>query len=203
MKELVLSNQFLDSLDLSYFKTFIQGIAATEFEKPSGREIYRLLFFLSQNINDSLIIDLGTFGGASALILASNSTNRVISIDRKNIVHSLLEQTGKKPLMVYSAFIDFIVTEDFFRYSDFLLTSKILYVDISHTGEPESNLFDFLIKNNYKGFVIFDDINHSDFPGMKDFWNNIQVPKMDLTKYGHWTGTGAVDFGKNFLFKMI
>jgi hypothetical protein len=28
---------------------------------------------------------------------------------------------------------------------------------------------------------------------MENFWNNIEYPKLDITKYGHSTGTGIVN----------
>ena len=35
---------------------------------------------------------------------------------------------------------------------------------------------------------------------MDKLWNNIKEPKIDLTKYGHFSGTGVIIFG-NFDIK--
>jgi hypothetical protein len=32
---------------------------------------------------------------------------------------------------------------------------------------------------------------------MNKIWNTISFKKFDLTKYGHWSGTGIIDFDNN------
>ena len=38
--------------------------------------------------------------------------------------------------------------------------------------------------------LIMDDIK---FINMIDLWRNIKSPKIDLSSFGHWSGTGVVD----------
>ena len=45
---------------------------------------------------------------------------------------------------------------------------------------------------NYAGMVLCDDIHISQ--DMKNFWNDVPLKKIDVTKYGHVTGTGIIVF---------
>lgn len=96
--------------------------------------------------------------------------------------------------------IDFIVTEDFTKYLNILLQSPFIHLDISHDGIWENILLELLIKNNYKGIMVMDDIYA--FPEMKKIWENLNLNKIDLTKYGHWSGTGLVDFSNQIEFEL-
>ena len=57
------------------------SIDATEFYGPPGEQHYRLLGELASKFNNSIIIDIGTHRGSSALALSSNPTNTIHSFD--------------------------------------------------------------------------------------------------------------------------
>jgi hypothetical protein len=65
-------------------------------------------------------------------------------------------------------------------------------LDTKHDGVFEQEFFDFLVKENYNGIVLFDDIHLNS--QMKNFWSNIELEKYDITNIGHWSGTGVVVF---------
>jgi hypothetical protein len=44
----------------------------------------------------------------------------------------------------------------------------------------------------WNGLLLLDDINFNE--PMNQFWNNISEEKYDITKIGHWSGTGLVNF---------
>ena len=56
----------------------------------------------------------------------------------------------------------------------------------------KKRIFDALKKKGFSGIVLVDDIKLTE--GIKTFWNEIEHKKYDLTKYGHWSGTGLVIF---------
>ena len=64
-----------------------------------------------------------------------------------------------------------------------------------------SIILDLLIKNNYKGIMVLDDIHA--FPEMKILWNKLLFNKVDITSYGHWSGTGLVDFSNEIEFELL
>ena len=62
--------------------------------------------------------------------------------------------------------------------------------DTDHNGIHEKLFYDWLIKINYKGLLLFDDIHLNN--EMRTFWNNIIHKKEDISHIGHITGTGVV-----------
>jgi hypothetical protein len=51
-------------------------------------------------------------------------------------------------------------------------------------------------KNNK--ILIIDDIK---FINMIDLWINIESPKIDISSFGHWSGTGIVDISDQVKFR--
>lgn len=188
-----LNNNDLDKIDLSGNRPYLRGISKQYFELPSGHESYRLLSYISSLFNQSIIIDLGTSNGASALALSNNLTNYVVSFDIQDRTHTIFNQ-GDNNLPLYKGNIDYIVTNNFTKYLNLLIQSPLIYLDIAHDGIWEKRLIDLLKENNYKGILIMDDIH--DFPELLKIWNEISIPKFDITKYGHYSGFGLVDFSE-------
>lgn len=197
--EIKLNNKILDNLELSKYEPFLRGISRKYFRLPSGKESYRLLIYLSDLFNDSIIIDLGTSNGASALALSSNPKNNVISFDIKDRTNTIIEQ-GDNITPIYLDNIDFITTSNFLKYLGLILSSLLIYLDIAHDGVWEKMLYNLLIENNYKGVMIMDDIY--EFPELKNMWEEIKVKKYDITKYGHYSGFGIVDFSGNLKLEL-
>lgn len=193
-----LNNDSLDNLPVEILKQNCRGISKQYFTLQSGKEPYRLLFFLAQQFNNSLFIDLGTSNGASALALSNNKSNQVMSFDIFERSETSYLQNKEFERMPRIENIDFIISENFIKYMDLFLTSPLIYVDIAHDGVWEKILIDKLIKFKYKGLVIFDDIY--EFDEMLKLWNSIELKKIDLTKYGHWSGTGLIDFNSEIEF---
>jgi|688.fasta_scaffold73560_2 predicted O-methyltransferase YrrM len=148
-----------------------------------SQEHYRLLATLSNILDNSVILDIGTFKGCSALALANNPTNKVYSF---NITNEL-------SLWSYPENIEFIIDDVISGgYDDIIKKSDLILLDTFHDGAFESKFMDYLKSLNYNGVVLFDDIflNHE----MTSFWNQLNMSKVDLTHLGHVTGTGCVFF---------
>ena len=155
----------------------------TYFLSPFGKEHYILLAYMSTWYNNSVILDIGTLKGCSALALAYNSTNKIKSF---NITNQLdLNDIPENIEFI----VDDILNE---KYKDLILSSKIILLDTYHDGTFEKKFHDYLNENKWEGILILDDIKLNQ--EMIDYWDNIEEPKLDITKYGHWSGTGIVDF---------
>lgn len=167
----------------------------------AGDEHYRLLNYLTRQFSKSTIIDIGTHYGASAIALCSPS-NRVISFDIiSKVSDKILERAAS--LNIEFVLADLIYNEDArTNYENLLLTSPLIFIDVDpHNGEMESILYNYFQEKEYQGLLIFDDIHK--FPGMRKFWSSIpEVKKYDLTKYGHFSGTGLVTFNQNYSIKL-
>jgi hypothetical protein len=165
------------------------------FDLP-GKEHYRLLSYLSTQFNNSNIIDIGTLNGHSALALAYNKTNKIHTFDiEKFVKNPKIENTENIIFHLDANLFDENVQNDWIY---FIKNSPLIMLDVSpHNGLMEIDFYNFLKKIDYQGIVLFDDILH--FQEMREnFWDKVPDEfKYDLTKYGHWSGTGLVVFNKN------
>jgi hypothetical protein len=146
----------------------------------SSREHYSLLAWISNQLNNETIYDIGTFRGLSALAMSVNPTNKVVTYDIE-----------KFDMGTFPDNIEFKIG-DFFTDSDILKTPFIMFDVDPHDGKIEELFIKSLIDNNYKGVVMFDDIHLND--AMQSVWDSITLEKHDLTEFGHWSGTGVVIF---------
>ena len=154
----------------------------------AGRDHYRLLSYISSLYNDITICDVGTKHGLSAIALAS-PTNKVYSYD---VVDKLEDQIKEVATDINCTFlVENCLEKD--EHKERLLSSDIVMLDTDHDGIFEEEFYSFLKTNGFSGILILDDIHLND--PMKTFWDSITEPKFDITKYGHFSGTGLVSFG--------
>jgi hypothetical protein len=162
------------------------------FKGDPGQEHYKLLAYLASLYNNVDIFDIGTYYGYSALAFASgNKNNSVLSFD--------LEVKGSPPAVpnVMYYFDNLMESSGQNLWKERLLASPLIMLDIApHEGVREYDFYIFLRDNNYQGILVCDDIIH--FKEMRDnFWDKVAPEhKMDITKFGHWSGTGLIFFNK-------
>jgi glutamyl-tRNA reductase len=161
-----------------------------------------------------LIIGLGGVGGICAEMIARAGVGKMTIVDNDNIdlsninrqIPALHSTAGQSKAKVLGArlkdinpeldltILEIFIKEDLTR--DLLSKVKIIMIDIDHYGEMEKNIIDKLAELNFSGIIILDDLfNHPDQiinESMKNLWDNIKYKKIDVTKYGHWSGTGIV-----------
>jgi hypothetical protein len=164
-------------IDLSYVKDFFPE----KYEKHKINEMntgiesgehYKLLSYLSDLFENETILDLGTRDGLSALVLSKNNKNKVITYD-------LLP----KPEQMIP-FENLIPNCEFKQMNVFDENIEII---------KSSKKFSELLESiNYQGIVVCDDIEW--FPAMNLWWNNLTQVKYNVTKFGHGSGTGIIDF---------
>jgi predicted O-methyltransferase YrrM len=193
-KIIEVTNQELDAIDLSEYRLRREQTNVPEhwFLLESGKEHYRLLCYISSLFSGKTFIDIGTWVGDSALALANNKENNVISFDivrqPKNTqgIHINIDE------LIKDENIKFLLGDATKYNKEEILNSPFIMLDTAHDGIFENEFYNFLHEINYKGFFFLDDI-HLNEP-MKQFWNNITKDKYDLTKVGHWSGSGLVHF---------
>lgn len=147
---------------------------------PPGREHYRLLSYLASHFNGDVLYDVGTWTGLSAISMATNQSNRVISYD----IGFFIEVNRPEN-------VEFRIGDVFNEKTIF--ESPFIFVDVDpHDGIFEKLFIEHLRKNKYKGLVGFDDIHLNE--EMREIWASITEKKFDLTEVGHWSGTGLAIF---------
>ena len=150
----------------------------------AGQSEYRLYAWLSSQFDKSIILDVGTRTGGSALALSHNENIQVISYD--------LQEQGASQIKKNN--IEFKIQD--FREDDSLNWDhvSIIMLDVDpHDGVQEEEMMEFLEDKGWKGILLLDDIGPQ-WPEVEDLWNRITYPKINVTEVGHLSGTGLVNF---------
>ncbi len=79
------------------------------------------------------------------------------------------------------------------KHRKILERSEIIFIDAAKDGVMEQILMENLrtISFKQKVLIVFDDIR---LWNMLKIWRDIPEPKMDMTSFGNWTGTGFVEW---------
>jgi hypothetical protein len=163
------------------------------FYAKSGVEHHRLLAYLSTMFEGRTLVDIGTHQGDSALALAYNEANRVLSFDVVDKIPT--RRRRRKNIAYHLANLFDPATRE--KWKKELLGSACVFVDVDpHEGVHELDLVSWLRDNAYRGIIVLDDIWY--FKPMRDrLWYRIEDQhKLDVTHVGHWSGTGIVSFGE-------
>jgi hypothetical protein len=159
-------------------------------------EHYRLLAGFVQILKPRLIVEIGTATGLSALALTHASAGRLATFDLfpweahpKTVLRPSDFANGR--LTHYVA--DLSDPVQFERYRPLLQEAEFFFIDATHDGELESRLVSLLATVSFPAppLLFFDDIR---VWSMLKFWRELPLPKLDLTSFGHWSGSGVAQF---------
>ena len=166
-------------------------------------EHYRLLNAIVKASNSKKIVEIGTATGLSALAMQvsiadiSVITYDIIEWDKFQTHFDKADFEGTRIRQIIGDLSDDI----FFNYNyDILNDADIIFMDA-----PKDDIFEYkmahklstLTKKPFR-LLIIDDIQ---FVNMIDFWRSITSPKIDMTSFGHWSGTGVVDISEGLKLK--
>jgi len=186
---------FVSKLEIINKYNQIENEEWDNLNQPAGDQPYCLYSYLSTKFNNTVILDIGTRRGNSALSLSYNENNKVISFD----------------LIKYEA-IEFIKKDNIeFRIGDFMQDETIDYNNVSiimidvdpHDGIQEPPMIKFLEDKGWSGLLILDDTSKELWPAIHNMFEQLPYEKYDLTDIGHFSGTGLINFGKKFEIEII
>lgn len=177
------------AVDLTPFNQYIEWAwNESFFPDVAGNNHHHLLAYLVEQLPDGQsVADLGTRTGASALALSSNPYVNVLTYDIENMF-----QDVKRTTILDKPNIKFTYGNCFNHIQEYMNCALVLLDIAPHDGIQEQKMLDELIKQNFKGVLILDDIKYND--EMRNFWNSIKLKRLDVTPYGHHSGTGIVVF---------
>lgn len=190
----------LKAIELAYEVDFselsLRNAQAKNYANVWPGEHYRLLAGFVLAIQPKMVIEIGTSTGLSTLCLKQYlpRDGKIVSFDIiswNSYPNTVLkkEDFGEKLTQYVDDLSTLSVAQ---KYKSSIEDAQLIFIDISHDGDIEENMLSNLQKIQFKQkvFVLFDDIR---VWTMLKFWRNIDLPKLDLTSFGHWSGTGIVE----------
>jgi predicted O-methyltransferase YrrM len=182
--KITINKKQLNSYDMDSLKPQIT-VYQEYFGEPAGQEHYRLLRFLSTQFPKGKIVEIGTHAGTSAVAMNADTTAHIVTYDIVEEKHRDMADLENVTFRI----CDFSTDAG---YRDFILSADMIFIDAPHDGIFERFCYNWLKENNYSGLTIWDDIHLND--EMRSFWNDVDLPKQDISEVGHITGTGAIFF---------
>ncbi len=160
-------------------------------------EHYRLLAGFVKCLKPDVVVEIGTFRGIGTLALATylTDTAKIATFDPihwNTVATTVLRDSDFSERFVqYND--DLADMRDVEKHRDLLQSADIIFIDAAKDGVMERSFINNLkalgLKQN--AIVIFDDIR---LWNMLDIWRSINLSKIDLTSFGHWSGTGVVQW---------
>jgi predicted O-methyltransferase YrrM len=161
-------------------------------------EHYRLLAGLVAVEAPSVVIEIGTAAGMSALALLNRlpADGRVVTFDLvpwRRYPRAVLCEDDFADGRLIQHVDDLSVPAVAARHADLLASADLIFVDAAKDGRQEQVFLDLFERTPFRRrpIVVFDDTRQWK---MLRIWRDIRRPKLDVTSFGHWSGTGLVDF---------
>ena len=160
-------------------------------------EHYRLLKAMVTLLEPESIIEIGTFTGMGSFALAQAARGQLHTFDVvpwRNF-ESHLSDSDFSGGRVIQHLADLADPDQFKTHQPLLDASTFIFLDGPKDGSFEARLLAQLTRLSPCAgrILVIDDIR---FVNMLDNWNAIASPKLDLTSFGHWSGTGLVDLSE-------
>lgn len=161
-------------------------------------EHYKLLAGLVSVLRPTVVLEIGTATGLSALSLREclPKEGRVITFDLvpwTKIADPVLRQEDFEDGRIVQIVEDLTSYPALVRHRELLSSASLIFIDAAKDGVSESIFIDHLktVHFNDPPIVVFDDIR---LWNMLAIWREISAPKLDITSFGHWSGTGLIDW---------
>lgn len=154
-------------------------------------EHYAFLDGLARVVQPNLVLDVGTYHGASALVMARHArtvvTYDIVALDEIGNAYESLTIDHKNVQQVLGD-----LAEDAFYESqvELIRTADLVLVDGPKDGVFEYQVVPRLVQDMKQGSIlILDDIR---FANMAKLWKSLDKPRLDVGCFAHSSGTGVV-----------
>jgi len=195
---------------ISWIEIAIKTNLNTNHIKPDSKfynifpgEHYRLLSAMCISEKPKNIVDIGTFTGMSSRVFLDHSTANIHTLDiiKWSKLDSHLSNDDFESGRIVQILDDLTYKNNFEKNKNIFKNSDLIFLDGPKNIVFENNLKEYLQNLEFiskKRYLVVDDIR---FPNMFNFWRSISSPKIDLTSFGHFTGTGVVDISNGLDIK--
>lgn len=155
-------------------------------------EHYRLLAGFASAMKPALAIEIGTWQGAAAAVLAEKSS-RVVTFDvvpLDQIPGAIVDLFQRHP-NVTQVISDLMLEANRGAYAELFQDADLVFVDGPKDGVFEPAVVPKILEMMRSGSImILDDIR---FACMQELWRlGINYPRIDIGSFGHSSGTGVV-----------
>jgi predicted O-methyltransferase YrrM len=160
------------------------------FSRPAGQEHYRLVAYIAAHFESgTCFADLGTSLGFSALALALNPRHKVLTYDITDLIPKTDARTVNTVPNIERRLENCLAVSALQE----IVMCPFIVLDVDpHDGMQEWAMVQVLSSSGYKGVVLADDILLNE--NMRAFWRWVPQKKLDVTRYGHASGTGLIIF---------
>ena len=157
-------------------------------------EHYRLLAALVRVMHPTLVIEIGTYLGASALAFLEHAGDdtRIVTYDVipwDELDGSLLTPGDFSDRRLEQRIGDLAESRYWSTQSDLFVGADLIFLDGPKDGIFEPRMLETLasLRPEREILLVVDDIR---FLEMLEPWARFPSPRLDLTSFGHWSGTG-------------
>jgi predicted O-methyltransferase YrrM len=161
-------------------------------------EHYRLLAGLVEVLRPKVVIEIGTATGLSALALRDRLAPdaRLVTFDLvawRQYPGAVLRAEDFDDGRLAQELDDLSTPAGSEKHRDLLEAADLIFIDAAKDGSQEQAFLDRFERTRFRGapVVVFDDIRQWK---MLRIWREVTRPKLDVTSFGHWSGTGLVDY---------
>jgi predicted O-methyltransferase YrrM len=160
-------------------------------------EHYRLLAGFVKTLKPELIVEIGTYTGVSTLSLKKflPQGSRLVTFDIKEWrgYHDTCLKDDDLDGALVQHVEDLSDINAMLKYKTVLENADIILIGALKDGARLRKILNnfYRISFNKKPLMVLDDIRLRD---MYKVWDGIDMPKLDLTFFGHSTGTGLVEW---------
>jgi predicted O-methyltransferase YrrM len=166
-------------------------------------EHYRILVGITNFENFNNFTEIGTGSGiaSKAILNKTNANIKTFDISPWNEKDSHLTKSEFNSSRLTQIIEDLANPKSFKKYSDLIINSDLILLDADKSGTFENSLLTQISKldfdNKFK-LLFIDDIRYF---SMYKVWKRIKNPKVDLTSFGHWSGSGLVDITNGLIYE--
>lgn len=161
-------------------------------------EHYKLLAAIISIVQPKTVIELGTHLGYSSLCMkkfmpADGTIYTFDVIPWNGFPDTILKETDFDNRLI-QYLDDTTNVAQFNKHRELFASADIIFMDALKDGVQEYQFLKHFSTVNFarKCLFVFDDIR---LWNMLDIWFHMDKPKLDLTSFGHWSGTGLVEWG--------
>ena len=193
-----------DAIKIAYkleLKCGKKNLSDSKFLNEFPGEHYKILSSIVKVTNAKNIVEIGTYTGLGTLSIKEslNSNGKIttydlIGWDELGFESHFIDEDFKDG-SIKQILGDLSENHFFDKNIETLNKSDIIFMDAPKDDNFEYKMLNQFLKLDPKigKLLILDDIK---FINMIDLWRSIKSPKIDISSFGHWSGTGVIDISE-------